>query len=350
MASFSINNRKVGNDSPVYIIAELSGNHEQSFDLAVKTIKAMKMAGADAVKLQSYTADSMTLNSDKPWFMARQDSLWAGQRLYDLYSKGATPWEWHPKLMKIANDNGLDFFSTPFDFEFADKLESINVPAYKIASFEITDIPLIEHVARKKKPIILSTGIATKEDIQLAVETCHKAGNFEISLLKCLSSYPAPYEEMNLALIPELEKEFNAIPGLSDHTLGFEMPVAAVALGAKIIEKHFILDKNSKGIDASFSLTADEFKAMVNAVRNTEKAIGRASFEPTEKMINAKKTARSLFFVNDLKKGSVIKESDIRSLRPGLGLHPSLFKEIVGKVVLLDVESGTPVSFEHFSK
>ncbi len=344
-----INKTEINNNSKTYIIAELSANHEQNFDLAAETIKAMKQAGADAVKLQTYTPDSLTLNSDKPWFQTRKDSLWAGQKMYDLYKKGETPWEWHEKLQKLANDLGMDFFSSPFDLHTVDLLESINVPAYKIASLEITDIPLIEKCAETGKPIIISTGAATIEDIDLAVETCKKAGNNQIALLKCTSAYPTPYNEVNLKQIQSLKERYNVVVGLSDHTLGIEVPIASVVMGAKIIEKHFILSRNSKGLDKDFSLEPQEFKQMVDAIRNIEQAIGDGSFDLTPKIETATKFRRSLFAVKDIKKGEILTEKNIRSLRPGLGLHPKHYYEILGKKASLNIEKATPLSPEFIS-
>jgi len=332
-----------GPNTGVYIIAELSANHNQDFNIALESINAMKEAGADAVKLQTFTAEAMTLDSDKPWFRAREDSLWAGQKLFDLYARGMTPWEWHPKLKKRANELGMDFFSTPFDIEAVERLESIDVPAYKIASLEITDIQLIERVAATGKPIIMSTGIAEEKDIRLAVDTCRKQNNENIALLKCTSAYPAPYEETNLSLIPLLKEKFNAIPGLSDHSLGIAVPVAAVALGAKIIEKHFILDKSIPAIDRDFSLSPEEFRQMADAVRIAEKAIGKADFVLKGKQLNARKSARSLFAVVDISKGDYFNADNIKSLRPGLGLHPKYLKDIFGKKALIDIERATPL-------
>lgn len=345
-SSFIISKNSIGETHPVYIIAELSANHEQNFELAVSTIKAMKESGANAVKLQTFTPESMSLDSDKTWFQTRKDSLWAGQKLFDLYKKAQTPWEWHEKLQKLANDIGLDFFSSPFDFDAVDRLESINVPAYKIASFEITDIPLIQKVAKTFKPIIISTGVATIEDIQLAIETCKKENNNNIALLKCTSAYPSPYEEINLNTIPDIKSRFNVVVGLSDHTLGTSVPIAAVALGAKIVEKHFILDKNSNSLDKDFSLNPYEFKQMANAIRDTEKALGTVNYELTEKMIGSRNSARSLFATQNIKKGEVISENNIKSLRPGNGLHPKFYYEIIGKKAKIHIEKGTPMSLD----
>ena len=340
-----INKTEISNNSKTYIIAELSANHEQNFDLAVETIKAMKDARADAVKLQTYTPDSLTLDSDKPWFQTRKDSLWAGQKMYDLYKKGETPWEWHPKLQELAHKLGMDFFSSPFDLKGVDLLEQINVPAYKIASLEITDIPLIKKCAETGKPIIISTGAATIEDIDLAVETCKKAGNNQIALLKCTSAYPTPYNEVNLKQIQSLKEKYNVIVGLSDHTLGIEVPIASVVMGAKIIEKHFILSRNSNGLDKDFSLEPHEFKQMVNAIRNIEQAIGNGSFNLTPKIETATKFRRSLFTVKNIKKGESFTSENIRSLRPGLGLHPKYYYEILGKTATQNIDKGEPLKW-----
>jgi pseudaminic acid synthase len=341
-----INNTEINENSKTYIIAELSANHEQDYELAVETIKAMKEAGADAVKLQTYTPDSITLDSEKPWFQTRKDSLWAGQKMYDLYKKGATPWEWHPKLQKLANKLGMDFFSSPFDLNGVDLLENINVPAYKIASLEITDIPLIKKCAETKKPIIMSTGAATMEDIDLAVKTCIDAGNTKIALLKCTSAYPTPFDEVNLQQIKSLKEKYNVIIGLSDHTLGTEVPIASVVMGAKIVEKHFILSRNSEGLDKDFSLEPNEFKNMVQSIRNIELALGDGSFDLTPKIETATKFRRSLFVSEDIKKGDIISEKNMRSVRPALGLHPKYYYEILGKLALQDIEKGTPLSWD----
>ncbi len=327
----------------VYIIAELSANHVQDFNIAVKTIEAMKVSGADAVKLQTFTPESMTLNSNKSWFQTQSDSLWAGQSLFDLYKKAETPWSWHAKLQELAVNLGLDFFSSPFDETAVERLESLNVPAYKIASFEITDIPLIKKVAQTGKPIIISTGIALEEDIELAVNTIREKGNNQIALLKCTSAYPSPYSEINLKAIPFLAKKYNVIPGLSDHTQGISVPVTAVALGARIIEKHFILDKSIPSVDRDFSLDPSEFKEMVNAVRQTEQALGKETLELTPKALQARNSRRSLFVVKDLKKGDILTRDNVRSLRPGNGLHPKYYDHINGKSVNQDIPEGTPL-------
>jgi len=339
---FEIANKKIGDNYPTFIIAELSANHMNDFDIAVKTIEAMAQAGADAVKFQTFTPDTITLDCDNEYFQIKQGTVWDGQVLYDLYEDAYMPWDWQPKLKKVAEDLGLIVFSSPFDKTSVDFLEDMDVPAYKIASFEITDIPLIEYVASKCKPIIISTGIASLEDIELAVKTCYDAGNDNISLLKCTSSYPAPMDEINLNTIPDIKKRFNVIVGLSDHTLGSEVSVAAIAKGANIVEKHFILDRNMSGPDSEFSMEPNEFKQMVDSIRNVEKALGKVSYELTDKVKANREFSRSLFVVNDIKKGEVITEDNVRSIRPSFGLHPKYLKEIIGKEVNKDLKKGTP--------
>jgi pseudaminic acid synthase len=323
----------------VFIVAELSANHNGKLETAIETIRAAKRAGADAIKLQTYTADTITIDCDKDDFIIK-GTIWEGQKLYDLYKEAYTPWEWHESLFKVAKEEGLDCFSSPFDKTAVDFLETLDCPIYKIASFEITDIPLIEYTASKGKPIILSTGIATLEDIELAIETCRKAGNNQIALLKCTSSYPAPVEEANMSMIPEFAKRFNVIPGLSDHTMGSTVPVVATALGAKIIEKHFILDRSIGGPDASFSMNEQEFTEMVKAVREAEQAIGNVSYELTHKQIKGRDFSRSLYVVKDIKKGEVITEEHVRSIRPGFGGHPKELKNWLGKPSPEDFQKG----------
>jgi pseudaminic acid synthase len=335
--------------SAVFIIAELSANHNGSMQNAIDTIRAAKRAGADAMKLQTYTADTITIDSQKPDFMI-DGTIWEGKSLYDLYQEAFTPWEWHEELFRVAREEGLICFSSPFDKTAVDLLESLNTPAYKIASFEITDIPLIEYVASKGKPVIISTGISGLDDIEFAVETCRKAGNDQIILLKCTSSYPAPIEEANLAMIPDLAKRFGVITGLSDHTLGITVPVAATVLGARVIEKHFILDRSIGGPDASFSLDEAEFTAMVKAVREAEKAIGKVDYTISEKMQKSRQFARSLYVVEDIKAGEAFTETNIRSIRPGYGLHPKYYKEVLGKKVKVDLERGTAFKWDHVFK
>lgn len=346
MIQIKIENRNIGDNHPVFIIAELSANHRQKYELAVETIKAMKESGADAVKLQTYTPDTITIDSDNDYFQIKQGTLWDGKTLYQLYQEAYTPWEWQPKLKEIAEDLGLICFSSPFDKTAVDFLEKMDVPAYKVASFEITDIPLIEYIASKGKPVIISTGIAELSDIAMAVDACKRMGNEQIALLKCTSAYPAPLEEMNLKTIPDLAETFKTVVGLSDHTLGISVPIAAVALGAKIIEKHFILDRKLGGPDAAFSIEPEEFKSMVKAVREVEKALGKVSYELTEKMKKSREFSRSLFVVNDIKAGEVFTEINVRSIRPGFGLHPRYLKDILGKKATKDIGRGTPLSWD----
>jgi pseudaminic acid synthase len=342
----TIQNRPVGKNHPVFIVAELSANHCQSFDIAVKTIEAMKEAGADAVKLQTYTPDTITINSTNEYFQIKQGTVWDGKTLYQLYQEAYMPWEWQPKLKEIAENIGIICFSTPFDKAAVDFLEGMGVPAYKIASFEITDIPLIEYVASKGKPVIISTGIATLGDIEEAVNICKRLGNYQISLLKCTSAYPTPLEEVNLRTIPNMIKTFQTVVGLSDHTLGISVPIAAVALGVGIIEKHFILERSLGGPDASFSLEPEGFKAMVRSVREVEKALGEVSYELAEKVKRSRELSRSLFAVRDVKQGEIFTEDNVRSIRPGFGLHPRYSIDIYGKKAKTDIRKGTPLRWD----
>ncbi len=344
-----ISEYNINDDSPIFIIAELSANHKQDFDVAIKTIIAAKEAGADAIKLQTYTPDTITLKCENEYFKIKQGTIWDGNFLYDLYKEAYTPWDWHPKLKKAAEDLGLIFFSSPFDKTAIDFLEELNVPAYKIASFEITDIPLIEYAASKNKPVIISTGIAELADIDEAISACKRNGNEQIALLKCTSSYPAPFDEMNLKTIPDMKKKFNTIIGLSDHTIGISVPIAAAALGAKIIEKHFILDRTIGGPDASFSLEPKEFKEMVKAVREAEKSLGTVNYELNEKAKKNRQFSRSLFVVEDIKKGESFNEKNIRSIRPGFGLHPKYLKDVIDKKALKDIKKGTPLNWDLIS-
>lgn len=348
MREIKIADKKIGEDNGVFIIAEISANHNQDFDIAAKTIRAIKESGADAVKVQTYTADTITIDSDEKYFQVNQGTIWDGTTLYKLYQQAYTPWEWQPKLKKITEDLGLIFFSTPFDFTSVDFLEKMNVPCYKIASFELNDIPLIEYVAKKKKPIIMSTGISDLSGIQEALETCHKAGNDQIILLKCTSAYPAPLEELNLLTIPDMKEKFKVIPGISDHTMGSTVSIAASALGAKVVEKHFILDRKIGGPDASFSMEPAEFKEMVQAIRDTEKALGKVNYDLTPKAMKSREHSRSLFVVEDIKDGELFSEKNIRSIRPGFGLHTRYYKDALGKKATVSLKKGTPLKLEHF--
>ena len=331
----------------VFIIAELSANHGKKLKTAIDTIVAAKRAGADAIKLQTYTADTLTIDCKNKYFTIN-NGLWKGTTLYELYKEAYTPWEWHEELFRVAKEEGLVCFSTPFNKTAVDFLEQFDPPAYKIASFEIQDIPLIEYTAAQGRPMIMSTGIAELEDIELALRTCREAGNNDITLLKCTSTYPAPIEDANLFTIPDMKSRFNVEVGLSDHTMGIVAPVVAVSLGAKVIEKHFILDKSIGGPDASFSLDEKEFTQMVKAVRQAEQALGSVAYELTEKAKRNRKFARSLFVVRDVKKGEKFTEENVRSIRPGYGIHPKYLKLIHGKTAKREILMGMPLTINDF--
>lgn len=332
----------------VFIIAELSANHNGSIENALAHVKAAKQAGADAIKLQTYTADTITIDAKTDDFRLKQGTIWDGKYLHELYKEAYTPWEWHQQIFEAARAEGLICFSSPFDFTAVDLLEKLEAPAYKIASFEITDIPLIEYTASKGKPIIISTGIAEEEDIQLAVDACRRVGNHEIVLLKCTSSYPAPFNEANMVMIPEMAARFGVITGLSDHTMGITVPVVATALGAKVIEKHFIIDRSIGGPDASFSLNIEEFTAMVKAVREAEQATGRVDYHLTPKQKTGREFSRSLYVVKDVKAGDPVTAENIKSIRPGYGMHPKHYSEVLGKIFNQDINEGTRLSSELF--
>ncbi|MCG3259675.1 MAG: pseudaminic acid synthase [Candidatus Heimdallarchaeota archaeon] len=346
MKEVKIGNRLIGEGHPVFIVAELSANHLQDYDLAVKIVKAAKEAGADAIKLQTYTPDTITLDCDNEYFKLKQGTIWDGKTFYELYQEAYTPWDWQPKLQELANELGLIFFSSPFDQSAVDFLEKLNVPAFKVASFEITDIPLIEYVASKSKPVIISTGIATEEDIQEAIKACERAGNKDIILLKCSSSYPSPLEDINLRNITYLSETFGKLVGLSDHTLGISVPVASVALGACLIEKHLTLDRNQGGPDSAFSLEPTEFEEMVKSIREVEKSLGKEEYTVTTKMEKNKELSRSLFISKDIEKGEILSEENVRSVRPGYGLHPKELKNVLGKKTKDNIKKGTPLSWD----
>ena len=343
--NIKINNRLIGSGRPVYVIAEMSANHNRNFNKAVKIIKAAKEAGADAIKLQTYTPDTITIDCNEECFQIK-GTLWDGQTLYDLYKEAYTPWEWQPKLKKIANDLGMDLFSTPFDHTAVDFLAKMGVPVYKVASFELVDIPLLRRIAQTGKPIIMSTGMATLSEIDEAVSAIREAGGSQLALLKCTSAYPAPPDEMNLRTISHLAEAFGVPTGLSDHTLGIAVPVAAVALGACIIEKHFTLSRQDPGPDSAFSLEPHEFKEMVDAIRMAEKAIGEVNYEITEKEQASRVFRRSLFVVKDIKKGEKFTEENVRSIRPSHGLHTRYFEQVIGHKAKRSVQKGTPVSWD----
>ena len=325
----------------VFIIAELSANHNQQIEVAKDTIRAAKRCGADAVKLQTYTADTITLKSNQPDFVLNQGTIWDGKTLHDLYLEAFTPWEWHKELMDLAKELGLICFSSPFDKTAVDFLENLDVPAYKIASFEITDIPLIKYTASKGKPIIISTGIADANDIQMAVDACKSVGNDDIILLKTSSQYPAIIEDANMLMIPELARKYDVLAGLSDHTKELTVPMVATSLGATVIEKHIILDKSIGGPDASFSLDEAEFKEMVTAVREVEKSLGVIDFSLSEKAKISRQFSRSLYVCEDVQKGDVVNEQNVRSIRPGFGLHPVNFELVMGAEFINKVDKGS---------
>ena len=334
-------------NNQVFIIAELSANHNGNLKIAIDTIRAAKRAGADAIKLQTYTADTITLDCDKEDFVIKGGTLWDGKTMYSLYKEAYTPWEWHKELFRVAKEEGLVCFSSPFDTTAVDFLEDLKTPIYKIASFEITDIPLIRYAASKRKPMIISAGIASYQDIELAVNTCREEGNEDITILKCTSAYPATLEDANLLSMQQIAKDFNVKVGLSDHTLGVTAPVVATALGASVIEKHFILDKSIGGPDASFSLDFDEFSEMVVAVRNAEKTMGEVTYNLRESQIKGKQFARSLYVAMDMQAGDVVTEKNVRSVRPGFGLHPKHLSEILGKSVNQDLGVGTAFQLKY---
>ena len=333
-------------NNKVFIIAELSANHGGKIEVAKETIRAAKQAGADAIKLQTYTADTITLDSDKPDFII-EGTIWEGRKLHDLYEEAHLPWDWHEELFQTAREEGLVCFSSPFDHSAVDFLEELNTPMYKIASFEITDIPLIRYAASKGKPMIISTGIASYEDIELAVSACREEGNEDITILKCTSAYPATLEDANLLTMQRIAKDFGVKVGLSDHTSGITAPVVATALGASVIEKHFILDKAIGGPDASFSLDVKEFAAMVKAVRNAEKSLGEATYNLKDSQVKNKQFARSLYIAQDMKAGDVVTIENVRSVRPGFGLHPKHLWEIKGKRVNQDLRKGTAFQLKY---
>ena len=320
------------------------------FNRAVKIMEAAKESGADAIKIQTYTADTITLNCDNQYFQITQGTLWDGRTLHKLYEEAYTPWEWQPELKKIANEMGLDFFSSPFDFSSVDFLEKMDVPAYKIASFEITDIPLIRKVAGLGKPVIISTGIAKLADIELALQTCRETGNEDVILLKCCSEYPTPYEDINLRTMQSMEQTFDCIVGLSDHTMGNAVATASVALGGKVVEKHLTLSRADGGVDSAFSMEPAEFKKMVDDIRIVEKAIGRVTYDLTDKQLAEREHSRSLFIAQDMKAGDQFTPENLRSVRPGFGLHTKYYEQLLGKKIARDVSMGTPMAWELVEK
>lgn len=345
--SFKIGNYEINKDSGVMIVAELSANHNQDYNRAVEIIHAAHEAGADAVKLQTYTADTITIDCDSPYFQISQGTIWDGTTLYKLYQQAYTPWEWQPKLMEEANKLGMECFSSPFDLTSVDFLEGMNVPAYKIASYEINDIPLIRKIARLNKPMIFATGIAYPEDIELALNTCREEGNENILLLKCVSSYPTPYSMVNLRVMNELASKYDCLTGLSDHTPGNAVAVGAATLGARMVEKHLTLKRADGGPDGAFSMEPEEFAEMVRNIRIVEEALGSKEYVLSDKQKIEHERSRSLFVVKDINKGEKITPDNVRSIRPGNGLHTKYYEEILGKTVNCDLKKGTPMSFDY---
>ncbi len=329
-----------------FIIAELSANHDGDIEIAKETIRAAKRAGADAIKIQTYTSDTLTLDCKNDDFKVQGGTLWDGKFLHELYKDASLPWEWHKELFDLANKEGLVCFSTPFDNSAVDLLEELNCPIYKIASFEIQDIPLIEYVAKKQKPIIISTGIASYEDIKLAIETCRKVGNNDITVLKCTSSYPAPINEANLIMMKRFSEDFGVKIGLSDHTIGNLLPILSIAMGATVIEKHFKLNDEVGGADASFSVNEQDFKILVDEIRLAELAMGIESYELTDKQISGRRYGRSLYVSEDIKLGETLNKNNIKSVRPSLGMHPKYYSEVLGKKVVKNLIKGTRLSFK----
>ncbi len=345
-----IGGRRIGEGEPAYIIAEMSANHQHDIEKAKRIIDAAKDAGADAVKIQTYTPDTMTLDCDNEYFRIGKGTIWEGRTLYDLYSEAYMPWEWQPKLKKYAEGLGLDLFSTPFDLSSVEYLEGMGVAAYKIASFELVDLPLIDVVARTGKPVIISTGMATRDEIDAAVRALEEAGGSRLVLMKCTSAYPASLDEMNLSTIADMAKRYGVPIGLSDHSMGTTVPVAAVALGARVIEKHITLSRNVPGPDSRFSLEPHEFKRMVDAVRDAEKAVGRVCYEVSEREAPSRIFRRSLFVAKDIKKGDVFSTENVRSVRPAHGMATSELENVIGRTAAKDVEMGTPLSWEFVEK
>lgn len=344
-----IGSRYVGEGEKTFIVAEVSANHLQDYGRAEAIIRAAKEAGADAVKLQTYTPDTITLDCDNEYFQITQGTIWDGTTLHKLYQTAYTPWEWQPGLMKLAQELGMECFSSPFDKTAVEFMGKMDMPAYKVASFEINDIPLIRTIARIGRPVIFATGIAYLEDIERAVRVCREEGNEQIVLLKCTSTYPSPYEDMNLKVIPNMAEVFDCITGLSDHSMGTAAAVASVALGAKMVEKHLILSREDGGPDAAFSMEPAEFAQMVQEIRIVEKAVGKVTYELTEKQVRSREDGRSLFVVKDMKAGEEFTEDNVRSIRPAFGLHTMYYEQILGKTARNDIAKGTPLAWDHIA-
>ncbi len=343
--TITINGRTIGPSHPTYIVAEMSANHNQDFDRAIRLLEIAKEVGADAVKLQTYTADSLTIDSDREYFRVGKGTLWEGKTLYGLYQEAFTPWEWQPRLMEVARQLKIDLFSTPFDEPAIELLEKMEVPAHKVASFEMVDLGLIRRVARTGKPMIMSTGMCTLAEIEDAVNAAREGGATDIVLLKCTSAYPAPPEDANLSTIPHLAEAFDVATGLSDHTPGHTVPVAAVTLGACVVEKHFTISRADGGPDSAFSLEPDEFKALVAAVRIAERAVGRVHYGVAPAEAASRNFRRSLFVVRDVKAGELFTADNVRSIRPGHGLPPKFMTEVLGRRAAEDIARGTPLTW-----
>ncbi|MCM1048839.1 MAG: pseudaminic acid synthase [Clostridiales bacterium] len=342
-----IGNKYVGEGEKTFIVAELSGNHLHDYNRAEAIIRAAKEAGADAVKLQTYTPDTITIDCDNEYFQITQGTIWDGTTLHKLYETAYTPWEWQPKLKKLANELGMECFSSPFDASAVDFMNEMDMPAYKVASFEINDIPLIRKIAKLGKPVIFATGTAYLEDIERALRVCKEEGNEQIVLLKCTSAYPSPYEDINLKVIPNMAQVFDVLTGLSDHSMGTAVAVASVALGTKMVEKHLTLSRADGGPDAEFSMEPAEFKQMVDEIRIVEKSLGKVTYELTDKQKKSRELGRSLFVVKDMKAGETFTEDNVRSIRPAFGMHTMYYDEILGKTAKHDITKGTPLAWEH---
>lgn len=340
-----IGGRYLGEGEKTFIVAEVSANHLQNYQRAEEIIRAAKEAGADAVKLQTYTPDTITLDCDNEYFQIKQGTIWDGTTFYKLYQEAYTPWDWQPKLMRLANELGMECFSSPFDFTAVDFMEEMKMPAYKVASFEIRDIPLIRKIARLGKPVIFATGIACLEDIERALCVCREEGNEQVILLKCTSTYPSPYEDMNIKVIPNMAEVFGCLTGLSDHSMGSSVAVASVALGARMVEKHLTLSRADGGPDAAFSMEPAEFKRMAEEIRIVEKALGEVTYKLTDRQERSREEGRSLFVVKDMKAGEIFTEKNVRSIRPAFGMDPVYYEEILGKRARVDMERGTPLGF-----
>ena len=342
----TIDGREIGPGRAAWIIAELSANHGGDFDQAIRLVRAAAVAGADAIKLQTYTADTLTIDCDRSCFQIGEGTLWAGRNLYDLYQEASTPWEWQPKIKALAEELGMQCFSSPFDATAVDFLEDMNVPAWKVASFEIVDMPLLEKIGSTGRPVVVSTGMASLAEISEAVDTLRRAGTQEIALLKCVSAYPASPEAMNLRTIPHLSEAFSVPVGLSDHTLGITVPVASVAMGASVIEKHLTLSRDVPGPDSAFSLEPHEFRDMVDAVRTAEKSLGQVWYGVEDSEQKSRAFRRSLFVVQDVRKGEVLNEKNVRSIRPGHGIAPRHLGDVLGRVAGADMARGTPLNWQ----